>query len=130
MLTKYESMNDALVGCVKACGGSKIVGAQLWPEKMVDAAQRHLLSCLDEHKAERLTPDHLLMLLRMARAKGCHDGIEYIASSLGYAQPVPIEPADEQAELQRQFIEAQKAMAAMVERMERINNIAPRLRAA
>lgn len=104
----YESMNDALIACVKACGGSKMVGAQLWPEKTIDAAQRHLLACLNEDKAERLTPEHLLMLLRLARASGCHDGIDHIAESLGYAKPTPIDPKDEQAELQRQFIEAQR----------------------
>ena len=129
-MPQYESMNDALIGCVKACGGSKIVGAQLWPEKTIDAAQRHLSARLDDHKAERLTPDHLLMLLRMARAKGFHEGMDYIAATLGYAQPVPTEPRDEQAELQRQFIEAQKSMAQMLERMERIASITPKLRAA
>ena len=39
-----ESLNQALVECVKAAGGSAIVGPKLWPEKMKDAAQRLLLA--------------------------------------------------------------------------------------
>ncbi len=58
------------------------------------------------------------MLLRMAHQKGFHVGMTYVCERLGYAPPVPITPVDEVAELQRQFIEAQQAMARMVEQMQ------------
>lgn len=61
-----------------------------------------------------------MMVLRLARAKGCHAGFYFMADSLGYTQPAPIEPRDELADLQRQFIASQKAMGAMLQRMEQL----------
>jgi hypothetical protein len=113
-----ESFNDALIECVKAAGGSKVVGAKLWPEKMADAAQRHLLNCLQEGRAEHLKPDQVLFVLRLARDAGHHTGMHFLADSLGYSQPEPISPRDEVAELQRQFLDATRAMQAMAARME------------
>jgi len=115
-----ETLNQALVECVKACGGSKQVGHKLWPEKTVDAAQRHLLNCLNEDKPERLSPDHLLMLLRLARDRGCHVGVAYMLETLGYAPPVPTDPKDELTELLRQNLEANREAQRRHERIERL----------
>lgn len=115
-----STINDALIDCVKAYGGSKCVGPLLWPETTPDAAQRKLLDCLNEDRPQRLTPGQAVLVMRLARAKGCHEGIEALARELGYAQPVPITPRDEQAELQRQFIESTRLQAELVERMERL----------
>jgi hypothetical protein len=118
-----ESLNDALIECVKACGGSKKVGHTLWPGKAVDAAQRHLLACLNEDKPERLCPDDLLHLLRLARGVGCHAGVEYIAAALGYAPPQPIEPEDERAQLQRQFVQGVGELAKLADKLERMQPV-------
>lgn len=115
-----ESINEALIECVKAAGGSKTVGGKLWPEKMADAAQRHLLNCLQEGRAERLSPDQVLLVFRLAREAGCHVGMHYMASALGYTQPEPVCPRDEAAELQRQFLEATRAMQVMAARFEQL----------
>jgi hypothetical protein len=116
---EYESLNQALIDAVKALGGSKQVGHKLWPEKTVDAAQRHLLACLNEDKAERLTPDHLMLLLRMARDKGHHTPFFYVCGNLGYSEPQPINPKDELAELIREFMESRKADSQKAEQIER-----------
>lgn len=121
-MDEFESFNEALIECVKAVGGSKQAGHMLWPEKTVDAAQRHLLACLNDDKPERLTPDHLLMLLRMARQKGCMVGIDYMLKQLSCAPAQPIEPRDEMAELQRAFIESVNLQAKLAERIERVSN--------
>lgn len=119
-MPEFESINDALIECVKAAGGSKHVGNKVWPDKTIDAAQRHLLNCLNEGKAERLTPDQALLIARLARAKGCHAYAEFIAADLGYAAPQPLEPKDEAAELRRQFIESTRTLAAMAARIEQL----------
>jgi hypothetical protein len=119
-MTVPESLNDALIECVKACGGSKKVGHTLWPGKTVDAAQRHLLACLNEDKPERLCPDDLLHLLRLARAVGCHSGVEYIAEALGYAKPQPIEPKDELGDLLRQYLQQRDQDKNRDERLQRL----------
>ena len=113
-----ESLDDALVECVKAAGGSKVVGARLWPAKMVDAAQRHLLNCLKEGRAEHLKPEEVLLILRLAREAGCHTGMVFLAHSLGYSVPTPVDPRDEVAQLQREFIAANAEMRARAERLE------------
>lgn len=114
-----ESLNDALVACIKAAGGSKVVGPKLWPEKGIDAAQRQLLDCLNEERPAKLAPEQVLLVLRLARAVGCHDGVDFILSDLGYAPTKPVEPRDELADLQRAFIESVKLQESIAERMER-----------
>ena len=123
-----DSINEALIDAVKALGGSKQVGPLLWPEKVPDAARRLLLACLNDDRPERLSPDHVMLILRKARAKGHHGAFEFMAADLGYTQPLPIEPRDELAELQRQFIKATEIQAQLVARMERMQQ--PKLRSA
>lgn len=120
-----ESLSEALTECVRVCGGSKQVGAKLWPEKTPDAAQRLLLSCLNDDRAEKLSPEQLLLVLRLARQRGHHGGMNYIAGELGYGTPVPVEPRDEIADLQRQYIEAARSMARMADKIDRLNSGAP-----
>lgn len=112
-----DSLNDALIECVKAAGGSKVVGHKLWPEKMVDAAQRHLLNCLQEGRSEHLKPEQVVFIFKLAREHGCHVGMAYLCQSLGYAPPVPLQPVDEAAQLQREFIEATRQLALMADRI-------------
>ena len=116
-----ESFNDALVECVKACGGSKVVGVALWPAKGVEAAQRQLLACLNPDRAEKLGPDEVLMVFRMARQRGCHVGMQFLAAELSYSEPSPIEPKDEADELRRQFIESTRTLSKLAERIERLD---------
>ena len=126
-MSLYETTNDALIECVKAAGGSKRVGVAVWPEKTIDAAQRHLLNCLNEGKPERLTPDQVLLIAKLARDAGCHAYQEYVSQSLGYSMPTPVDPVDQAADLQRQLIAATAQLAAMA---ERISAIQPLRRAA
>lgn len=114
-----DSINEVLIEAVKALGGSKKVGVKLWPEKTIEAAQRHLLNCLNEDKPERLTPDHLMLLLRMARDMGHHGAFTHMCALLGYAEPQPINPKDELTELLREYLEAKKQEAGKTERIER-----------
>jgi hypothetical protein len=119
-MPEFETINEANIACVKCCGGSKVVGSKLWPEKTVEAAQRHLLACLNEDKPERLSPDQLVYLMRLGREVGCHDIMRYMTEALGYSMPNPIDPKDEVAELLRISIEQRKAAARTDERIERL----------
>jgi hypothetical protein len=121
-----ESINEALIACVRACGGSKVVGPKLWPEKPVDAAQRLLLDCLNDDRPQKLAPEQLLLVMRLARERGCHAGMQFLAEALSYAEPVPVEPKDEAAELRREYIESARRMAKIAERIEQLERPAPR----
>ena len=115
-----ESFTDALREVVRACGGSKVVGAKLWPEKAPDAAARLLQDCLNDTRAEKLSPDQVLLLTRMGRERGCHAVMAFLAGECGYAPPQPIEPEDERAALQREYIEATKVLATLATRLDRL----------
>lgn len=116
----HESINDALIACVRACGGSKVVGVAIWPAKGVEAAQRHLLACLNPERNEKLGPEEMVMILRMARDRGFHDGMQHLSHALSYAEPVPIEPKDELSDLLRQYLQSREQDQSRNERLQRL----------
>ena len=122
----FESMNEALIACVKASGGSKTVGGAMWPDMAPDHAQRKLLNALDESRPEKLSPSQVILILKMARDRGFHEGIGHVLETLSYAPTTPIEPKDEAADLMRQVLESQRILAAQ---MERLTALQPHLRA-
>lgn len=115
-----ESTTEALRAAVAAVGGAKIVGPQLWPHKPADEAARALLDALNPERPHKLDPDQVIFLLRKAREIGYHGAIEYFCAEAGYTRPSPIEPADEAAQLQRDFIAAVKASQQIAARLERL----------
>ena len=125
----HESVTDALRELVAALGGTKAVGARMRPELPADHAGRWLNDCLNESRREHLTPEQLLWLLAEGRRTGHHGVITWITSEVGYSSPEPIEPEDTRAQLQREYIEAARAMANLVERIERTQP-GPRLASA
>lgn len=116
----YESLPDALRNVIQNMGGTKAVAVRLWPEKTPEAAARTLLDSLNESRPEKLSPEQVLWLLAEGRKVGCHAAMNYLARETGYADPQPIEPDDEKARLQREYIEATKVMTKLAERMERV----------
>jgi hypothetical protein len=122
----FESINEALIACVKAAGGSKTVGGSIWPDIAPDQAQRKLLNALDESRPENLKPSQVMLILRLARTKGFHEGVAYILEDLSYAPTTPVKPADVAEDLMRQVIESQRHLAAQ---MERLSAMQPMLKA-
>lgn len=122
----FDTLNECLIACVKAAGGSKSVGARLWPEKTVEAAQRHLLHCMNDSKPERLTPEQVLLVARLAREHGCHAYMEFCARHLSYAAPQPVRPVDEVDELRRQVLEMGRTMQAALARLQSLDTPADR----
>lgn len=114
----HESIYEALRATVGGLGGTKAIAQTLFPEKSVDDAARYLLDCLNPDRPAELKPERVVLLLKIARAKGIHTGMSFISGEAGYACQ-PIEPEDELAELQRQFISAAEAMRKLAERIER-----------
>lgn len=48
----FDSINEALIACVKAAGGSKTVGGSLWPEELTDAIRDRVQAVLYRRSAE------------------------------------------------------------------------------
>lgn len=113
----FDDWRDALRHVVATLGGPKSVGSALRPEMKPDHAGRWLMDCLNADRREHLSPDHLLQLLAIGRKAGIHTGMSFLAGECGY-QALPVEPADEAAELMRQFITSAKAMEHIAGRIE------------
>lgn len=114
----HESLNDALREVIQAAGGTKKVGAMMFPEMPVDHAAGKVRDCTNPDRRERFTPEQVCMLLRLGRQVGCHAAMAYMARECGYADPQPIEPEDEVARLQREYVEATKALLQMASKIE------------
>lgn len=101
-----EDLATALADVARAMGGLKKAGALLRPELPADQAGRWLSDCLDADRREKLSLEQFLLLLVEGRRVGCHVAMGFLCEQAGYAPPQPVDPADEAAELQRQFIAA------------------------
>lgn len=117
----YESINDALDACVKACGGAKVVGGKLWPEKTPDAAHRLLLACLNESRDEKLGPDQVMFILKLGRERGFHAAMAFLNGEAGYEAPRPITKAEEVDRLTTVVEQASTTLAAALKSLERIH---------
>lgn len=117
----HESIFESLKATVSACGGPKVVASKLIPEKPADEAARYLNDCLNPDRPANLPLEQLTHLLKIARGKGIHLAATWIMADCGYAQPVPVEPEDQQAELIRQFNRSAAEVVAMGERIARLN---------
>ncbi len=110
----HETIEDALGFVIQALGGAKKVGAALRPEIPADHAAQWVRDCLNAGRRERFSPSHVMWLLRAARAAGVHSAMHFIAGEAG----------DEVARLQREYIDATKALVRMAERIERLRSVA------
>ena len=100
------------------------MGAALRPEIPADHAAQWVRDCLNAGRRERFSPSHVMWLLRAARAAGVHSAMHFIAGEAGYSMPAPVEAGDEVARLQREYIDATKALVKMAERIERLRSVA------
>lgn len=115
-----DSIYDALRGIVERAGGLKAVGLRLRPTKSADEAGRWLADCLNTSRPEKLDPEDVLHLLRIGREANYHGAKYWIDTECGYAPTPPVEPADEQAQLMREYIEAVKHQQQIANRLERL----------
>jgi hypothetical protein len=118
----YDDELEALKDAVNRLGGSKTVGAVLWPEKTPDAASRYLLDALNPTRPERLNPGQVLLIMRMARETGFHNLAAYYMREAGYAPPVPVNPATEAELLIRGMEQLMGTVQQMAGRLERIQS--------
>lgn len=116
-----DDYHDAVRAAVEALGGFKRVGHDMKPDLSVDAAGRWLADCLNPDKREKLSLTELAYIRRAARQKGVHVLAAFEAREAGYMEPQPINPEDEAAKLQREFIESVKALEALQARMARVS---------
>lgn len=120
-----ESLESAIKTDIAALGGAKVVGCRLWPEMddRPDAAAIKLANCLNVDRKEKLDPKQVLWIKREAKKVGSFATVFYEMDDIGMSRPTPIEPEDEKAKLQREFITATQHMDQIMKRMERIQGV-------
>ena len=114
-----DSLADAIQEAVQQLGGAKKVGSELWPEKSIRDANNQLLNCLNPDHAQKLSLEQVDFIFGLARKEGAHVIPQYIAQKYGY-QITPIEPEDERAQLQREYIQAVEALQSITNRLDRV----------
>ena len=117
----HETLAEALRQDIGNAGGMKVVGAVLWPEIPTDQAAGKLRDATNPERREKLSPDQMAHVMKMSRAVGSHAALTFLCRSTGYADPVAVEPEDERARMQREFVEATKSLAQMAARIERLS---------
>lgn len=80
----HDSIEDAVGTAVQALGGAKKVAEVLWPALKPETAYSRLKHSLDPDKPEKLSLGELLMIARMARARGEHSIAQYFGRDVGY----------------------------------------------
>ena len=121
----YERIEDALATVINECGGRKKFATEIWPNKPQRDAHNLLDACLNPERREKFAPHDLLYILKRGREIGCHAAMQFLCDEAGYGKPVPVNPEDEKAQLQRQVIEAAQVVRSAVDRLERLNQAPP-----
>ena len=124
----FEDWREALRHVVAALGGPKSVGCRMRPDLKPERAQVWVTDCLNSERREHFSPDHLFLLLRLAREAGVHAGMSHIADEIGY-RAEPVNPVDERDALMREFVQAGKSMESLVKRIEDMESRSSRMAA-
>lgn len=103
----------------KAKAWAKVVGHMLWPSKDPDDCGRYLANCLDKDRPEKLDPEQYLWLKLEAKRAGCHILHAFDCDQTEYQRSNPVEPKDEIADLQTQYINSVRLQQQIAERMEK-----------
>lgn len=119
----HEDIYDALRSCVSALGGAKKLGSQIWGELSPEKAGNRLNDCLNTSRREQLNPEQVLFILNQARQVNCHAAMYFISDHCDYKRPEPIEPVDEIAKLQRDYIEMAKRMEKIAESIQHVQTL-------
>jgi len=91
---------------MKLPGGWKAVGHALYPKKTPAAAGEYLKCTVNPARAEKLDAEEIALIKKMAKAVNSYAAVFFECDDLGMSRPTPIEPEDERAKLQKDFINA------------------------
>lgn len=89
----HDSISDAIGAAVAACGGAKRVSGLLWPAMKPEAAYTRLKHALNDERAEKLSPDELMLISKVARDVGDYSIGAFYAREIG-CEFKPLTPAE------------------------------------
>lgn len=89
----HDTFLDAIGSAVQAAGGIKRVATKLWPTLDASSATARLRGCLNPDHQQKLDPDELVAIARLAKEAGDSSVMEFLARTLGY-EIKPLAPAE------------------------------------
>lgn len=118
----HDNPEDALKAVLQGVygkGWSKKAAADMWPTDDPLDKCKYLEKCLNPERAEKLGLNEILHILKLGRDRGIHSGFAFLADECNY-QWHTVEPEDELAELQREFIKSTERLTKLSERINRV----------
>lgn len=126
----YEDVFDVVRAMVQACGGTKAVAGRIWPNMPISEAQRKLLDCMNRERPEKLCIEEFLVIVKMAREAGFHQGKHWIDSDTGYQPTPPTDPKIERERLAealdnaaKNFMQLTQAVKALGDREQKLKAV-------
>jgi len=117
----HDTIFDALGADIAAAGGFKVVAGKLWPAESPTTAATKLRNAVNPEQAQKLCPDEVMQIKRLAFEAGSTATITYEAQQLGYVVTW-IEPEDEIQRIERENNELLKALTKRMERAEQLRS--------
>lgn len=110
----YDDVYAAIRGFVSVAGGSKRVGAKVFPHKG-DKAGAWLDDCLNPDRPAKLGPEEFVLIGKLAREVGFNGIMEYMGRELGYeVTPIAAEDVQKRANRARRL--------ALLEELKRLED--------
>jgi hypothetical protein len=117
----HDTIFDALGADIAAAGGFKVVAGKLWPSENPTTAATKLRNAVNPEQAQKLCPDEVIQIKRLAKEVGSIATINYESQQLGYSIQW-IEPEDELERIERENNELLKSIAKRMERAEQLRS--------
>lgn len=115
------SVREALESEIMLAGGWRLVAKALYPEKYKespDSAIRFLRNQVNPEHHQKLDYYQAQLIKQLAREKAGRSAlVEFDCSDLAYSKPSPIEPEDEKAKLQREYINSVKTLERLASQL-------------
>jgi hypothetical protein len=112
----FDHIFDAIGASIQSAGGMKRVAAKLWPTLDSTSATARLRSSINIEHAQKLDPEELSMIVRLAKEAGDSSIMEYLAREHGYEiKPLAPEEAKRQERRVRRL--------ALLEELKRLEDI-------
>lgn len=118
-----ESVEEAIDEVCKANGGRKKTAVELWPSSGVREAHNRMDACLNPERREKFDPQEIVWFITLGRRISCHSLMRYLSQQGSYVEPQPIEPEDEKARLQREYIDAVNRLAKLQTDINRVTSL-------
>lgn len=121
----HDTIYDAIGADIAAAGGFKAVAGKLWPAESPTSAAAKLRNAINPEQQQKLCPEEVMQIKRLAHDVGSHATVTYEAHQMGYLVQW-IEPEDE---LQRIECENNELLKALTKRLDRADTLRSQLKA-